>query len=323
MNIHDSAYKKLFSNRTFARDLLVHFVEEPWVHLLDFERATIVNKSFIGDQYKENEADLIYQFPVKGTDKFVYVYLLIEFQSTVDRFMVVRVGHYIHSFYLEYRDNTEKVKLLPQLFPIVLYNGRERWTAPTVLSELIEQAVDFGDFGVATRYFPVIINEIPLEKLLAEENIVSTLFMAEGHYNVNLIIERLLTLYEAGDHKAVSLLANWYRQMYLNKRVSNTDYVLLEEQYRSKEEIHSMIVESILKEEEKLRNRIIADLKKNEEQLLTEIKIEGKIEGKREQQRLTAQRMIAGNYALPVIADLLGLAEDEVQALLVEEAAQV
>ena len=303
MNIHDSAYKKLFSNRTFARDLLVHFVEEPWVHLLDFERATIVNKSFIADQYKETEADLIYQFPVKGTDKFVYVYLLIEFQSTVDRFMVVRVGHYIHSFYLEYRDSTEKVKLLPQLFPIVLYNGTDRWTAPTVLSELIEQAVDFGDFGVATRYFPVIINEIPLEKLLAEENIVSTLFIAEGHYDVNLIIERLLMLYEAGDHKAVSLLANWYRQMYLNKRVPATDYALLEQQYRSKEEMHSMIVEAIQKEEEQIRT-------------------EGKLEGKLEQQRLTAQRMIAANYELAVIAYVLGLREDEVQALLVEEATQ-
>ena len=303
MNIHDSAYKKLFSNRTFARDLLVHFVEEPWVHLLDFERATIVNKSFIADQYKETEADLIYQFPVKGTDKFVYVYLLIEFQSTVDRFMVVRVGHYIHSFYLEYRDSTEKVKLLPQLFPIVLYNGRERWTAPTVLSELIEQAVDFGDFGVATRYFPVIINEIPLEKLLAEENIVSTLFIAEGHYDVNLIIERLLTLYEAGDHKAVSLLANWYRQMYLNKRVPAADYALLEQQYRSKEEIHSMIVEAIQKEEEQIRT-------------------EGKLEGKLEQQRLTAQRMIAANYDLSVIAYVLGLLEDEVQALLAEDPRQ-
>lgn len=303
MNIHDSGYKKLFSNHTFARDLLIHFVEEPWVHLLDFERATIVNKSFITDQYKETEADLIYQFPVKGTNKFVYVYLLIEFQSTVDHFMVVRVGHYIHSLYLEYRDNTEKVKLLPQLFPIVLYNGTDRWTAPTVLSELIEQAVDFGDFGVATRYFPVIINQIPLEKLLAEQDSVSTLFIAEGHYDVNLIIERLLTLYEAGDHKAVSLLANWYRQMYVNKRVPTADYALLEQQYGSKEEIHSMIVEAIKKEEEQIR-------------------IEGKIEGKIEQQRLTAQRMIAANYPFSVIAYVLGLAEDEVQALLAEEATQ-
>ena len=98
------------------------------------------------------------------------------------------------------------------------------------------KAVDFGNFGVATRYFSVIINEISLEKLLAEENIVSTLFIAEGHYDVNLIIQRLLMLYEAGDHKAVSLLANWYRQMYLHKRVPATDYALLEQQYRSKEE---------------------------------------------------------------------------------------
>jgi hypothetical protein len=66
-----------------------------------------------------------------------------------------------------------------------------------------------------------------------------------------------------------------------------------EQQYRSQEEIHSMIVEAILKQEEQIRG-----------------------EGKAEQQRLTAQCMSAKGYPLPVIAELLGLNEDEVRILL-------
>jgi hypothetical protein len=44
MNIHDSGYKRLFSNRTIFRQLIETFVEEEWVQLLDFERADTINK---------------------------------------------------------------------------------------------------------------------------------------------------------------------------------------------------------------------------------------------------------------------------------------
>ncbi len=49
MNIHDSGYKRLFSNRTFFRDLVRTFVEEEWVDALDFERAERIEKSFVSE----------------------------------------------------------------------------------------------------------------------------------------------------------------------------------------------------------------------------------------------------------------------------------
>jgi hypothetical protein len=36
MNIHDSGYKRLFSNRTIFRQLVQTFIEEDWVDRLDF-----------------------------------------------------------------------------------------------------------------------------------------------------------------------------------------------------------------------------------------------------------------------------------------------
>ena len=51
-NIHDSGYKKLFSNRTIFRQLLETFVNEPWVAELDFSQAETLDKSFVADHYK-------------------------------------------------------------------------------------------------------------------------------------------------------------------------------------------------------------------------------------------------------------------------------
>ena len=75
---------------------------------------------------------------------------------------------------------------------------------------------------------------------------------------------------------------------------------MLEREYRSKEELQTMIVEAILKEEEEIARKNKAE----------GIDI-GKKEGKRERDRQHIQRMIAKGYTLPVIADLLGLSESD------------
>lgn len=76
MNIHDSGYKKLFSNRTIFRQLIETFVHEPWVKELDFSQASTIDKSFVDDHYKETESDLIYRVGLRGRE--VYFYVLLE-----------------------------------------------------------------------------------------------------------------------------------------------------------------------------------------------------------------------------------------------------
>ncbi len=206
-NIHDSGYKKLFSNRTIFRQLLETFVDEPWVKELDFGQAETVDKSFVADHYKATESDLIYK--VKLQDRDLYIYLLLEFQSSVDRFMAVRVAYYTLAFYMDYIANNEKIDKLPAIFPVVVYNGNKRWTAPEELATLIEQAVDLGNYGLHCRYFKIAENSFSREQLLAVRNLVSTLFLAEAHYDIELLIEEFVHLFEEeGDKQAVSLLVN-------------------------------------------------------------------------------------------------------------------
>jgi len=71
MNIHDSGYKKLLSNRTIFRQLIETFVDEPWVKDLDFSKAETVDKSFIDAHYKETESDLIYKVGLQDRDVYI------------------------------------------------------------------------------------------------------------------------------------------------------------------------------------------------------------------------------------------------------------
>ena len=253
MNIHDSGYKFLFSLITFFQQLVESFVEETWVKDLDFSRATLLDKSFVSADYEESEADLLWQVPLKGSKQVIYFYLLLEFQSTVPRLMALRVGQYLLSAKSDLQRIHKNTTFLPQIFPIVLYNGKERWTAPAKLSELEEKVVDLGEYGVEVQYLPIIENSYPLERLLKDVNLVSTLFMAEAYYDRERLIRQLFELHERDDPAAVSALANWFQQMTLHKRIPPEDYELLKQEYRSKEELQTMIVEAIHKEEEQIR----------------------------------------------------------------------
>ena len=249
MNIHDSGYKKLFSNRTIFRQLLETFVNQEWVHSLDFDKCESLDKSFISEHYKETESDLIYK--VQFHDHEVYIYILIEFQSTVDPFMALRVLNYITNFYMDFLVNNRGVKKLPAVFPIVLYNGSAPWTAPVNLSALIEQDPPLGRFALDFEYFLIAENQYSQEALLKIRNIVSTLFLSESHHDVEVLSAELVDLYlSEEDREAVSLLLNWFKQLAAHGRIKPEDYESLEYIYRTEEEVKTMLLTTLQKDRE-------------------------------------------------------------------------
>ena len=249
--IHDSGYKKLFSNRTIFQQLIETFITEAWVKELDFSKCETLDKSFITDHYKETESDLIYKLKLRR--KTVYIYVLLEFQSKVDRFMVLRVLFYILSFYMDYTANYKRIKKLPAIFPIVLYNGKRKWSAPTKISDLIETEPSLGAYAIDFQYLLLNEKAYSKERLLTIRNIVSTLFLAEGYYDIALLEQELLNLYDQeSDKQAVSLFLNWFRQLALYGKVSPEDYTKLDTVYRTKEEVQTMLVATLEQERQKI-----------------------------------------------------------------------
>ena len=136
---HDNSYKLLFFPCGDGPGFASGFVKEEWVRKLDLESLErVVSGSYVSDDIGIGTTILYGR--VKWGREWLYVYILIEFQSTMDIYMPLRVLVYVG---LLYQDLIREKKVgpsgkLPAVLPVVLYNGSRRWDKSTELWDLIE-----------------------------------------------------------------------------------------------------------------------------------------------------------------------------------------
>ncbi len=82
MGDQDGSYKKIFSHPEMIEGLIRDFVPETWIHDLDFSTLERHPDSYTTDDLRERRDDIIWR--VRWREKWCYIFLLIEFQSTVD-----------------------------------------------------------------------------------------------------------------------------------------------------------------------------------------------------------------------------------------------
>ena len=156
------------------------------------------------------------------------------------------------------------------------------------------------------RYFKLAANEFSQEQLIGIGNIVSTLFLAESKPDIELLMEQFLVVFEQGEDKlAGSTLVNWFRQLAIHGRVKPEDYASLAEVYRSVEEVKGMLQTTFKKQQERWY-----------QQGVIEGREEGREEGIEEERAQIARTMHNRGFDLTTIADITGLTEDELTALL-------
>jgi predicted transposase/invertase (TIGR01784 family) len=137
---HDAGYKSLFSHPEMVEDLIRGFVHEDWVRDLDFSTLKKVPGNYVAPNLMPRESDVVWKLRWKD-DRVLYVYLLVEFQSTVDASMALRMMVYLGLLYQDLlkRGETTSSGKLPPVLPLVLYNGYAPWGAAREISELIEE----------------------------------------------------------------------------------------------------------------------------------------------------------------------------------------
>ena len=235
--------------------------------------------------------------------------------------MALRVLNYITNFYMDFFANNRSVQKLPAVFPIVLYNGSARWTAPVNLSALIEQTPPLGRFALDFEYFLIAENQYSQEALLKIRNIVSTLFLAESHYDSKVLEVELLNLFSSeADKDAVGLFLNWFRQLAFHGRIESDDYESLESIYRTEEEVKTMLVTALAREREQFFQN---GLREGEQKGRTEGKQEGlregeqkgRIEGEQKGRIETAKAMLAKGMEMTLISEITNLPEAQLLQL--------
>ena len=136
---HDRGYRRLFSQPRLVEELIRGFCGEAWVESLDFTTLERANGAFVTRKLRSRETDLLWRLRTNA-GHLVYVYLLLELQSTVDRYMAVRLMGYSALLYQDVIASRIVAAggKLPLVVPIVLYNGEGRWWAARDIGELIE-----------------------------------------------------------------------------------------------------------------------------------------------------------------------------------------
>jgi len=193
---HDPGYKLLFSHSSMLEALLRGFLPGDWTDRLDFSTLEKVSSSFVSADLRERHSDVIWRLRLRGDgDRWLYLYLLLEFQSTSDHFMAVRLLTYT-GLLLEDIIRKEKLKpgdRLPAILPLVLHNGKGRWRAPLRLETLFAEVPK-----PLRRYLPrltyLLLDErrLDLDRPELERNPTAALFRVE----TNETAEALPDLYQ-------------------------------------------------------------------------------------------------------------------------------
>lgn len=248
---HDNSYKRLFSEPAMVRDLLTEFVQEEWVDQLDLDSLEKVSGSYVSDDLRDREDDIIWR--VRWGEGWLYVYLLIEFQRTVDRYMAVRVMAYEA---LLYQDLIRQKALtptgkLPPVLPIVLYNGDQRWTAAQNVADLVEPIP-----GGLSHYRPslpyLLLDEAEIcqneDHLEETRNLVGALFQLEHGQDLaqwETVLKRLTEWLQAPEHASLRrAFMVWVTRVLIPSRWPGFDPDEISA-LQDLQEVHAMLAERI------------------------------------------------------------------------------
>ena len=216
---HDAAYKLLFSFPEMVRDLLDGFVSGDWVAELDLSTLERWPESQVDDTLRERHQDRVWR--VRYRHRWLYVLVLLEFQSTVDRTMAVRVLAYSALLYHDLlRTGAEP---LPPLLPIVLHHGSGRWTASVDVAGLAAPSGEFlAPYQPAQRYFLLDAGDYTDAPLPHGRNLVAALIRLErsrSDEDVEAVLGALDGwLLESGNAALRRAVGEWIRQVYAPRR---------------------------------------------------------------------------------------------------------
>ncbi|MDD2845004.1 MAG: Rpn family recombination-promoting nuclease/putative transposase [Rhodoferax sp.] len=217
---HDASYKLLFSSPELVRDLVLGFIPDEWLHSLDYRTLEKMPGSYVTDDLRHRADDVVWR--VKVGHEWVYLYILIEFQSKVDPWMAVRMMSYVG---LLYQDLIKAKQVLPQrklppVLPIVLYNGDAPWTAATNIADLIPKAPGLvSQFLPSMQYLLIAENQYTEAGLASMQNLVAAVMRLQRPHDQSAVLEviDLLQSWLADNLELTRIFAIWIRAVLLRQ----------------------------------------------------------------------------------------------------------
>ena len=140
----DPVYKRLYACPEMVEDLLRSLFPAETLDAVDWPSLDKLPADYVSDDFFQRHGDAAWRAglrPGDGRGAWLCVVVLLEFQSTTDAVMALRVLQYTAMLYQELlRAGAATPGRLPPVLPVVLYNGDSAWRAATDVRELVAEA---------------------------------------------------------------------------------------------------------------------------------------------------------------------------------------
>ena len=250
---HDKIVKRVFQSKKEA----ARFISKIIGRKVRPSDLVAVQNSFVTTELKYREADIVYR--LKGTN----IVILIEHQTRVDYRMAYRILNYqIEIMRANEVENPKKEDKECLVIPIVLYTGKEKWTAKNYIKEIQErlfveikirkEEIELGTLGYYTL---VDVNNYTKEELLKEGGILSKIMLIEKERSTKDLVKTIFEINERIQNEKNKEIV--YTAMYLGleKKFGTKITNKIMEKIIGKESGNMLAVEQmVLEENEMLRN---------------------------------------------------------------------
>jgi predicted transposase YdaD len=143
-------FKYVFSQPEHAASELRAVLPEALSRRLDWSSLELRPASFVDERLSGRQADLL--FSVRCEVRQVYLYVLLEHQSTSEPLMAFRLLRYLVRIWEAFLIEHPESERLPAVVPVVVHHSQAGWTAATDLCSLID--ADPETLALVAGYLP-------------------------------------------------------------------------------------------------------------------------------------------------------------------------
>ncbi|ETR66553.1 MAG: transposase YhgA family protein [Candidatus Magnetoglobus multicellularis str. Araruama] len=201
INPHAMFFEKVFSREDVAQAFLQNYLSETIVNRLDLSTLHLENESFISNELKSSQADLLFSVRTIN-EQILFIYILLEHKSFIDRWVMLQLLGYIVKICERQRDinklNRQEIKkqnqvdgkpensgieteYLEPVLPVIIYHGKAEWGEKKKLSSVFHDSESYQKYIPDFTY--ELINTAELNSDLFKGNvIVHVALMVMKHY---------------------------------------------------------------------------------------------------------------------------------------------
>src|SRR3990167_2017190 len=166
---HDKLFKAVMAHIEVAKDFIKNNYPASLLKQIDLETLTLENGSYIDDELVQSETDILYKVNLLEKEESAYLYLLVEHQSTSDKWLPFRLVKYMCRIADQEKKQNPRQEYLPIIFPLIFYNGKGRYADSTYLFDLFGKFKEMAKEIFSKPFQLVDLNDIPDETLRAHQ----------------------------------------------------------------------------------------------------------------------------------------------------------